>query len=123
MEKAAYDLRFQGEKAREVKVKVRYADFTTTTSGRKLMLATSNTTDLHQTAKDIFERLYKKNQRVRLLGVGFGCLQPDQEQGSIFDVLEAGELCRLKSLNQAADKIRGRDGFGAISILGAGKNC
>lgn len=121
VEKAAYDLRFQGEKAREVKVKVRYADFTTSTSGKKLMLATSHTTDLHQTAKDIFERLYQKNQRVRLLGVGFGCLQPDQEQGSIFDVLEAGELGRLKSLNQAADKIRGRYGFGAINILGAGK--
>lgn len=122
VEKAAYDLRFQGEKAREVKVKVRYADFTTTTSGKKLMLATSNTTDLHQTAKDIFERLYKKGQRVRLLGVGFGCLQPDQEQGSIFDVLEAGEQKRLESLNQAADRIRGKYGFGAISILGAGKD-
>ncbi len=121
VDKAAYDLRFQGAKAQEVKVKVRYEDFATTTSGKKLMLATSNTADLHQVAKDIFERLYQKGQRVRLLGVGFGCLKPDQEQGSIFDVLEAGEQQRQASINKAADKIRARYGFSAISLLGAGK--
>lgn len=120
-EKAAYDLRFQGVKAREVKVKVRYEDFTTVTSGKKLMLATSNTTDLHRVAADIFERLYKKGQRVRLLGIGFGCLKPDQEQGSIFDVLEAGEQKKNSSLNKAADLIRGKYGFEAIGVLGAGK--
>ncbi len=121
VEKAAYDLRFQSAKAQEVKVKVRYEDFTTTTSGKRLMLATSNTTDLHRAAKNIFERLYKKGQRVRLLGVGFGCLKPDREQGSIFDLLESKENHKLISLNNAADKIRGRYGFGSIGVLGAAK--
>lgn len=121
IDKASYDLRFQGAKAQEVKVKVRYEDFATTTGGKKLMLATSNTADLHRVAQDIFERLYKKGQRVRLLGVNFGCLKPHQEQASIFDVLESGERQRQVSVNKAADKIRGRYGFEAISLLGAGR--
>ncbi|HUC80264.1 MAG TPA: DNA polymerase IV [Flavisolibacter sp.] len=97
-EKAAHDLRQEERLTGCVTVKVRYADFTTV-SKQEVISYTALDNVLTAKVKDLFNRLYKKGEKVRLLGVKFSHLVPMTLQMNLFDK-EAEKLQLFKTVDQ-----------------------
>lgn len=107
-EKAAYDLREEGKLTGCVTIKLRYADFKTV-SKQEVIDYTALDNVLMAKVKDLFNKLYKKGEKVRLLGVRFSHLVPMTVQMSLFDdALEKLELFK------AVDGIKNQFGSGAV---------
>jgi DNA polymerase-4 len=114
-ERVGSDLRQKGKLARCIRLKMRYADFTTITRQRTL----EQPTDLDQVIFDTALKLMKRElaggkQAIRLLGVGASSLVASGRQ---LDMLDASAQ-RLAKLNQAIDRIRRKYGFSAIQTGG-----
>ncbi|MES2880948.1 MAG: DNA polymerase IV, partial [Bacteroidota bacterium] len=69
-EQSAYDLREEGKLTGCVTVKLRYSNFTTV-SKQEVIDYTALDNILMEKVKDLFTRLHKKGEKVRLLGVRF----------------------------------------------------
>ena len=69
-EQTAYDLREEGKLTGCVTLKLRYADFSTV-SKQEVIDYTALDHILISKVKDLFNKLYKKGEKVRLLGVRF----------------------------------------------------
>jgi len=107
-EKAAYDLRQEGKLTGCVTVKLRYSDFTTV-SKQEVIDYTALDNVLMAKVKDLFTKLHKKGEKVRLLGVRFSHLVPMTIQMSLFDdALEKLELFK------AVDIIKNQFGNDAV---------
>jgi DNA polymerase-4 len=91
-----------------VTVKIRYPDFETT-SRQEIIDYTSLDDQLIAKAKDLFNKLYRKGQPVRLLGVRFSQLIPFTMQMDLFNNNE-----EKLNLYKAVDNIKNR--FGSKSI-------
>jgi DNA polymerase-4 len=96
-EKAAHDLRQEERLTGCVTVKLRYADFTTV-SKQEVIPYTALDNVLTEKVKDLFTRLYKKGEKVRLLGVKFSHLVPMTLQMNLFDK-EAEKLQLFKTVD------------------------
>jgi DNA polymerase-4 len=107
-EKNAYDLRKEERLAGCVTIKLRYEDFTTV-SKQETIDYTALDNILIEKVKDLFDRLYKKGQKVRLLGVRFSHLVPMSYQMNLFD--KSVEKLRLF---RTVDNIKDQFGNGAI---------
>ena len=110
-ERVGSDLRQKVKLARCVTLKLRYADFTTTTRQQTL----SQASDTDQTIFDTGLRLLKnelprEKQAVRLIGIGVSNLVEASRQ---LDMLDSSAQ-RLEKLNTAIDHIRKKYGFTAI---------
>ena len=110
-ERVGSELRQQGNQARCITLKLRYADFTTITRSRTLRQAS----DADQTIADIGLELMEKalaqgKQPVRLIGIGVSNLVEAGRQLAMLDSTAQG----LESLNRAIDRIRNKYGFTAI---------
>ena len=103
-EKAAHDLRQEERLTGCVTVKVRYSDFTTV-SKQEVIPYTALDNVLVAKVKDLFNRLYKKGEKVRLVGVKFSHLVPMTLQMNLFDK-EAEKL----QLFKAVDSIKAQFG-------------
>lgn len=90
-EKNAYNLREEEKLTGCVAVKLRYADFTTV-SKQEVIDYTALDNILIAKVKNLFNSLYKKGEKVRLLGVRFSHLVPTTIQMSLFDAIEKLEL-------------------------------
>lgn len=110
-EKAAYDLRKEERLAGCVTVKIRYADFTTV-SKQEMIDYTALDDVLMAKAKDLFDKLYKKGQKLRLLGVKFSHLVPLSFQMNLFD-----KSVEKLQLFRAVDGIK--DQFGKDAVVKA----
>jgi DNA polymerase IV len=107
-EKTAYNLREDRKLTGCVTLKLRYADFTTV-SKQEVVDYTALDNILISKVKDLFNRLYKKGEKVRLLGVRFSHLVPMTVQMNLFDdALEKLELYK------AVDNIKNQFGTDAI---------
>ncbi len=107
-EKIAFELR-KGEKvAGCVTVKLRYPDFETT-SRQTSIPYTSADDEIIPVAKNLFHKLYKKGQPVRLLGVRLSDLTNDALQTNLFQNIE-----RKNILYKAIDDVKNR--FGSNSV-------
>jgi DNA polymerase IV len=107
-EKTAYNLREDRKLTGCVTLKLRYADFTTV-SKQEVVDYTALDHILISKIKDLFNRLYKKGEKVRLLGVRFSHLVPMTVQMNLFDdALEKLELYK------AVDNIKNQFGTDAI---------
>ena len=107
-EKTAYNLREDRKLTGCVTLKLRYADFTTI-SKQEVVDYTALDNILISKVKDLFNRLYKKGEKVRLLGVRFSHLVPMTVQMNLFDdALEKLELFK------AVDNIKNQFGTDAI---------
>ena len=107
-EKAAYDLRQEGKLTGCVTIKLRYSDFTTV-SKQEVIDYTALDNVLMAKVKDLFTKLHKKGEKVRLLGVRFSHLVPMTIQMSLFDdALEKLELFK------AVDIIKNQFGSDAV---------
>lgn len=83
-EKTAYSLREEERLTGCVTIKLRYADFTTV-SKQEVIDYTALDDILIAKVKAIFDKLYKKGEMVRLLGVRFSHLVPMTVQMNLFE--------------------------------------
>ncbi|HYK56789.1 MAG TPA: hypothetical protein VEV15_09935 [Flavisolibacter sp.] len=107
-EETAYDLRQEEKLTGCVTIKLRYADFTTV-SKQEVIDYTALDNVLMAKVKDLFTKLYKKGQKVRLLGVRFSHLVPMTVQMSLFD-----DAVEKLELFKAVDGIKNQFGSGAV---------
>ncbi|MBI1341564.1 MAG: DNA polymerase IV [Terrimonas sp.] len=110
-EKTAYALREDEKLTGCVTIKIRYADFETT-SRQEVIDYTALDDQLIAKARSIFDKQYQKGRPVRLLGVRFSQLIPFTMQMSLFED-HSGKL----NLYKAVDHIK--DGFGSQVVTKA----
>lgn len=103
-EKVAYELRGDEKLAGCIAVKIRYPDFETT-SRQTTIDYTFRDDELIPQAIDLFHKLYRKGEPVRLLGVRLSELTNHAIQGSLFDDAE-----KKAKLYKAIDSVK--DQFG-----------
>ena len=107
-EKIAFELRKEEKVAGCVTVKLRYPDFETTS--RQTSIPYTNADDeIIPVAKNLFHKLYKKGQPIRLLGVRLSDLTNDALQTNLFQNIE-----RKNILYKAIDDVKIR--FGSNSV-------
>jgi DNA polymerase-4 len=103
-EETAYDLREEGKLTGCVTIKLRYSDFTTV-SRQEVIDYTALDPVLIAKAKDLFTKLYKPGEKVRLLGVRFSHLVPMTLQMNLFD-----DAAEKLGLFKAVDDIKNQFG-------------
>ena len=109
VEKLSYQLRTEGFLASTIIVKIRYNNFDTETKQFK-MPYTSFDHLLTKIANDLFDKLYSRRMRLRLVGIRFTGLVRGTYQINMFE-----DTTETLSLYQALDKIKNRFGFDAVS--------
>ncbi len=107
-EETAYDLRKEEKLTGCVAIKLRYADFTTV-SKQEVIDYTALDDVLLEKVKDLFLKLHKKGEKVRLLGVRFSHLIPMTMQMNLFDNKE-----EKLQLFKTVDGLKNRFGSGAV---------
>jgi DNA polymerase-4 len=113
-ERIAYELRQDGKVAGCIAVKIRYPDFETT-SRQTTVPYTCADDEIIPVAKDLFHKLYKKGQPIRLLGVRLSELTNDAVQTNLFNDVE-----RKTDLYKAIDDVKKR--FGKYKLKRASSN-
>lgn len=108
VEKLAYQLRSEGWLASTVSIKIRYANFDTEPKQCRIQY-TSADHILTETAVNLFDKLYQRRMRIRLIGVTFSGLVRGTYQIDIFQDTE-----EMLSLYQAMDRMKTRYGFDAV---------
>jgi DNA polymerase IV len=110
-ERVAYELRQDNKMAGCIAVKIRYPDFETT-SKQTTIAYTFYDDELIPKAKELFNKLWRRGQPVRLLGVRLSELTDEAVQTNLFSNVEKkGELYK------AIDDIKNR--FGKSSVTKA----
>jgi DNA polymerase-4 len=108
-ERAAYELREQNKLAGCLTIKIRYADFDTQTRQTSISYTALDHV-LVAKAKEIFDRLYDRRQRVRLIGVRLSKLVPGNYQINLFD-----DTSEMIALYQSVDMLKHKFGSKFIS--------
>jgi len=111
-EKIAHELRKENKTAGCIAVKIRYPDFETT-SRQTTIPFTFYDDELILKAKELFHRLYRKDQPVRLLGVRLSELTDEAIQTNLFENME-----KKTGLYKAIDNVKER--FGKYMITKGG---
>ena len=110
-ERVGSDLRRKEKLAKCVTLKLRYADFTTTTRQQTLTQASDTDQTIFETGLRLLKNeLPREKQAVRLIGIGVSNLVEASRQR---DMLDASAQ-RLERLNTVIDRIRKKYGFTAI---------
>jgi DNA polymerase-4 len=105
-EKVARRLRQKGIGGSVVRIKVRYADFSTYTRQVRLASPTNLESILLATALELFYAFWKPGTEVRLLGVGVADLEEGWHQMSLLEPQQEKEI----RLHEAVDAIRAKYG-------------
>jgi len=113
-ERIAYELRQDGKVAGCIAVKIRYPDFETT-SRQTTVPYTCADDEIIPVAKELFHKLHKKGQPIRLLGVRLSELTNDAVQTNLFNDVE-----RKTDLYKAIDDVKKR--FGKYKLKRASSN-
>ena len=114
-EKIAHELRQDGKVAGCVAVKIRYHDFETT-SRQTTVPYTCADDEVIPVVKELFDKLYKKGEPVRLLGVRLSELTNDAIQTNLFDDVE-----RKTGLYKAIDNVKNRFGKNSLNRASSSK--
>ncbi len=110
-ERVGSELRQQGKQARCVTLKLRYADFTTTTRSHTLSQTSDSDQTIFDTGLKLLKRALSREKRpVRLTGIGVSHLA---EPGRQLNMLDSSAQ-KLGQLNRVIDRIRKKYGFTAI---------
>jgi DNA polymerase-4 len=110
-ERVGSKLREKNKKARCITLKVRSADFSTTTRRRTFEQATDADQVIFNNGLDLLKReLFIQKQAIRLIGIGVSHLV---ESGRQLDMLDS-TAAKLDGLNKAVDNIRQKYGFTSI---------
>lgn len=108
VEKLAFQLRKEEWLTSTVTVKLRYANFDTQTRQSKVPY-TSADHRLIGTVTELFDKLYDRRMRIRLIGIQFGGLVHGTQQINLFE-----DTMELMSLYQTMDNIKKRFGTDAV---------
>jgi DNA polymerase-4 len=108
VEKLSYQLRSEEWLTSTVTVKIRYANFDTETKQCRVQY-TSADHILTKTVQDLFDKLYQRRMRLRLIGIRFSGLVRGTYQIDLFNDTE-----EMLALYQAMDKMKSRYGFDAV---------
>jgi DNA polymerase-4 len=108
-EETSFELREEKKLTGCVTVKIRYHDFETV-SRQEVIDYTALDDVLIAKVKSLFNKLYRKGHKVRLLGVRFSHLIPFNIQMNLFD--QSGEKLQLY---KAVDKIKNQFGYDVIT--------
>ncbi len=108
VEKLAYSLRSKGKLTANVAVKIRYADFQTYTKQKKIPYTSADHV-LMPIVMTLFDQLFQRRMRIRLIGVRFSSLTHGHYQIDLFEDTE-----KLIRLYQTMDALK--DKFGASII-------
>jgi DNA polymerase-4 len=111
-ERVGYELRQDNKTTGCVAVKIRYPDFETT-SRQVTIPYTFYDDELIAKAKELFHKLYRKGQPIRLLGVRLSELTSEAIQTNLFENTQ-----RKTNLYKAIDEVKGR--FGKDAVVKAG---
>ena len=114
-EKIAFELRQDGKVAGCIAVKIRYHDFETT-SRQTTVPYTCADDEIIPVVKELFDKLYKKAEPVRLLGVRLSELTNDAIQTNLFDDVE-----RKNDLYKAIDNVKNRFGKNSLNRASSSK--
>jgi DNA polymerase-4 len=114
-EKVAYELRQDNKMTGCIAVKIRYPDFETT-SRQTTIPYTFYDDELIPKAKELFHKLYRKGQPVRLLGVRLSELTDEAVQTNLFSNVE-----KKTELYRAIDDIKNRYGKWSVTKAGTKK--
>ena len=108
VENLSHQLRADGWLTSVVTVKIRYANFDTSPKQKRIAHTALDKT-LQNVVEDLFDKLYDRRMRIRLVGVSFSGLLRSSPQINLFDDTE-------KDINllSAVDKLRKRFGFKAV---------
>ena len=112
-EKVGFNLREENKMAGCVAVKIRYPDFETT-SKQSAIAYTCFDDELIVTAKQLFHQLYRKGNKVRLLGIRVSELTNEAMQTNLF-----ADPAKKSGLYKAIDSLKGRYGKSSITRGGA----
>jgi DNA polymerase-4 len=99
--------------ATTIKIKIRWPDFTTLSRQTTLANSTDQDSEIYAAAKQLFDSVWKRGQRVRLIGVGASGLRPPIRQLSFWDERSQKE----RRLLEAVDQLRSRYGKNALHRL------
>lgn len=108
VEKLAYQLRSEQWLTSTVTVKIRYANFDTERKQCRVHY-TSADHILTKTVQELFDKLYQRRMRLRLIGVRFSGLVRGTYQIDLFNDTE-----EILALYQAMDRMKTRYGFDAV---------
>lgn len=108
VEKLAFQLRSEEWLTSTVVIKIRYANFDTETKQCKIAY-TSADHILTKNVTELFDKLYQRRMRLRLIGIRFSGLVRGTYQINMFEDTE-----EMLSLYQAMDRMKSRYGFEAV---------
>lgn len=108
VEKLAFQLRSEQWLTSTVVIKIRYTNFDTETKQCRVQY-TSADHILTKTVTDLFDKLYQRRMRLRLIGVRFSGLVRGTYQIDLFQDTE-----EMLALYQAMDRMKSRYGFDAV---------
>jgi len=107
-ENLAFQLRRGNKLTGCITIKIRYSDFNTYSQQKRIPYTACDHTLIRWT-KEIFEKLYQRRVRVRLIGVRYSHLVGGAHQINLFEDTE-----EIIQLYQAMDKMREKYGQGAV---------
>lgn len=107
-EQLAYQLRKEKWLTSTVVIKIRYANFDTETKQSRVAYTAVDHT-LSRVALDLFEKVYTRRMRLRLIGLRFTNLVHGKHQMNLFEDTE-----ELMNLYQAMDRMKNRFGSDAL---------
>ena len=107
-EELAYQLRKEKWLTSTVVIKIRYANFDTETKQCKVAYTAADHT-LSRIALDLFNKIYTRRMRLRLIGLRFTGLVHGNHQMNLFEDTE-----ELMNLYQSMDRIKNRFGADAV---------
>ncbi len=108
VEQLAYELRHGKRVCSNVSIKLRYSDFQTVSKQKRIPYTAADHT-LIQHAKELFDSLYSRRVRIRLVGVRLGDLAGGGHQIDLFN-----DDDRIINLYQAMDAMKDRYGANAV---------
>ncbi|MFC5683640.1 DNA polymerase IV [Flavobacterium sp. MAHUQ-51] len=108
VEKLAFQLRSEQWLTSTVVIKIRYANFDTETKQCRIPY-TSADHILTKNIIDLFDKLYQRRMRLRLIGIRFSGLVRGTYQINLFEDTE-----EMLSLYQTMDRLKSRYGFDAV---------
>jgi DNA polymerase-4 len=114
-EKIAFELRQDEKVAGCVAVKIRYHDFETVSRQTTIPYSCADD-EFIPVVKELFDKLYKKGEPVRLLGVRLSELTNDAIQTNLFDDVE-----KKNDLYKAIDNVKNRFGKNSLNRASSSK--
>lgn len=108
IEKLAFQLRSEEWLTSTISVKIRYSNFDTEQKQSKIAY-TSCDHVLIPKVTELFDKLYNRRMRLRLIGIRFSGLVRGTYQIDMFD-----DTAEMMSLYQAIDKMKNRFGFDSV---------